>query len=379
VFRINDPRDFTCDNFLQPNISIVNLGKDTLRTAKLHYNIDGGIVKTLDWSGALARKQGASVTLPGQVLSPGYHKISSFSSDPNGVADQNPNNDTTALQFQVKQAMNALVTEGFEGLKFPPDQWSMKIPGDSINWARNNQSSFTGIASVYFNNFHNDSTGKANDLISPLVKYTDVDSVFISFRLAAATRNYPGSTDIPMDTLEVLVSDDCGINFTSVYKKWGIELQTVNRPNNSYPTEFSPGSPADWRKETINISELLGRTNNFVVAFRNISNAQNNIYIDDINLFTKTLAPNLKKNGYLISPNPFSNRFVIQNFPNASTLKAVEVFSAAGQLVFRRNWSLGTADSYIEVILNNQPGGIYIVKMIYSDKVVSERVMKANY
>ncbi len=217
----------------------------------------------------------------------------------------------------------------------------------------------------------------ANVIVSPLVKYNDVDSVFISFQLASATR-FAGSVAIPVDTLEILVSDDCGLNFTSVYKKWGEELQTITDLNTPVPSPFVPRSKNDWRKETINVTTALGTSNSFVVGFRNFSNGDNNYYIDDVNIYTKTLAPKLKKNGYLISPNPFSSRFVLQHFPNADDLKGVSVYSVSGQLVYKKNWTLGSADSYLEINLNTLPSGLYIIKLQYSDRVVTEKVIKGN-
>jgi len=279
------------------------------------------------------------------------------------------------MNFQAKQAVSAPVVEGFEGLDFLPDQWNTQSPADSSRWRKSIQH-FSGVSSLLARNFNRPSN-LANIIISPLVKYSEVDSVFISFQLAAATR-FAGTSTIPVDTLEILVSDDCGVNFTSVYKKWGTDLQTILDLNTPVPSPFVPRSKEDWRKETINVTSELGTTNSFVVAFRNFSNGDNNYYIDDINIFTKTLAPKLKKNGYLISPNPFSSRFVLQHFPNANDLKGLNVYSSSGQLVYRKSWALGSADSYIEINLNSLPAGLYIIKLQYSDRVVTEKVIKGN-
>ena len=59
--------------------------------------------------------------------------------------------------------------------------------------------------------------GRIDELYSPQVTYAGVDSVTLSFDVAAAATT-DGS---PTDTLEVLITKDCGNTFTSVYKKWG--------------------------------------------------------------------------------------------------------------------------------------------------------------
>jgi hypothetical protein len=375
IYDISFPRDFICNNLLDPKISFVNLGTDSLRSLDLNYSVDGGTVKTLKWTGVLARRQGATVTLQDQSVSAGNHTITVFSSLPNGVADSVNTNDTARMNFQAKEAVSAPVIEGFEGLNFLPDQWNTQRPADSSRWRKSIQH-FSGVSSLLARNFNRPSN-IPNLIISPLVKYSEVDSVFISFQLASATR-FAGTSTIPVDTLEILVSDDCGVNFTSVYKKWGTDLQTILDLNTPVPSPFVPRNMEDWRKETINVTTELGTTNSFVVAFRNFSNGDNNYYIDDINIYTKTLAPKLKKNGYLVSPNPFSSRFVLQHFPNANDLKGLNVYSSSGQLVYRKSWALGSADSYLEINLNSLPAGLYIIKLQYSDRVVTEKVIKGN-
>jgi hypothetical protein len=376
VYVIKDPSDFICNSLLIPNISLVNLGKDTLRTVNINYSIDSGTLKTFNWTGALARKEGTTVLHEGQNVSAGNHLITVFSSAPNGTIDQETSNDTLINEFQVKLPVNAPVVQEFEGLDFLPDQWNTQSPVDSSRWRKSSNSSYNGVSSLLARNYNRPAT-IPNIIISPMVRYKDVDSVFISFQLASATR-YPWTNIIPVDTLEILVSEDCGVNFTSVYKKWGMDLQTINDANTPAPVPFAPRDKEDWRKEILNVTTVLGKTNDFVVAFRNFSNGDNNIYIDDVNIYTKTLAPKLKKNGYLISPNPFTSRFILQHFPNADDLKGINVYTSSGQLVFKKSWAMGTADSYVEINLNSLPSGLYIVQMHYADRVVTEKVIKGN-
>jgi len=374
AYAIANPNDFVCDNLLKPVISLVNAGRDTLKTVKLNYSLDNGPVKTFSWTGKLGNKQGARVQLEEQGITPGYHTISIFTSEPNGVGDDQPSNDTVTKLFMVKLETKTPVSEGFEGVDFP-DQWNVLNPIDSSHWRQSSRAYYSGVYSMLARNIDRPST-IPSQLISPLFGYKDVDSVFISFQLASMWRN-TGSNS-PTDTLEVLVSDDCGLNFNSVYKKWGAELQTANDATAPITIPFVPTAKSHWRKEILNITNTVGTTNSIVVAFRNFSNGDNNYYIDDINIYTKTLAPKLKKNGYLISPNPFRNRFVLQHFPNADDLKGISVFSSTGQIVFQKNWTLGTADSYIEVNLNTLPAGLYILRLMYSDRMVSEKVIKGN-
>ncbi len=376
MVSINEPFDFVCNSPFIPNISFVNLGKDTLKSVKINYRIDGGTVQATTWTGSLLRLEGAMIDLPEANPSPGRHNFRVFSSEPNGLTDDNIRNDSARRSFNLKEEQEAPVSESFEGPGFPPAQWDRLNPDNAIAWQLTLSAARDGIASIYINNYSYPQLGQIDEMISPLVNYANVDSVYVSFQLAASTYSYPGITDVPLDTLEVLISADCGKSFTSVYKKWGTALQTINRPNNPNTNEFVPRSDNEWRKELINLTSLLGTSNTFLVIFRNTNNFENNIFLDDINIYTKTLPAKLKSNGYLISPNPFTNRFVLQHFPNANNLKGIEIYNAVGQLVYRRNMAVGTADAYLEIDMNRMAAGMYSVRLLYTDKVEFERVIK---
>jgi hypothetical protein len=111
---------------------------------------------------------------------------------------------------------------------------------------------------------------------------------------------------------------------------------------------------------------------------RNTSNGENNIFIDDINLYTKILPVKLKNNGYLVSPNPFRNRLVVQFYPDAGALKAMEVYNAAGQVVYRRTFPQGSASATQDINLTNLPAGMYTLRIVQTDKVTTEKVIKIN-
>jgi len=175
--------------------------------------------------------------------------------------------------------------------------------------------------------------------------------------------------------MEVLVTKDCGKTLQSVYKKWGEDLQTINNPNAPFTDLFIPTSPDQWRKETIDLSPFTGTSGSVQVFFRSKGNFGNSIFLDDINLTTKTLPVKLKSTGYLVSPNPFTSSFSIQHYLRPTSLRSIQVYNMAGQLVFSERFN-ANALSYINIDLSRYASGVYIVKMIYTDKVISQRIIK---
>jgi len=197
----------------------------------------------------------------------------------------------------------------------------------------------------------------------------------LSFDLAAATYSYPGSTAIPLDTLQVLVSRDCGNTFTSIYKKWGIELLTLNTPNEAQPLEFFPSSPSQWRTETIDISNFAP-DGPIQIVFRNTNNFENNIFIDNISLKTRTLPARIKSEGFLVLPNPFRSQFNVWHYQPPSNLRYISVYNSMGQLVWTKQFN-NNAQKSESVDLTGMPAGIYIVQLGYSDKKsISRKVVK---
>jgi hypothetical protein len=102
----------------------------------------------------------------------------------------------------------------------------------------------------------------------------------------------------------------------------------------------------------------------------------NNLYIDDIQLFAKNVSDKLIKNGYSITPNPFQNQIVVQHYPDAKGLKAIELFSSSGQRVYHCDYNIGLAPTQIDIKLNNLPSGMYLIKLTYDNKVVTEKILK---
>ena len=379
---ISNPSAKQCAGLFTPSVEIVNYGKNTLTSARVVYRITGPsgffLLDSVNWTGNLATGAIATVQLkPVSLSTPGNYNILAYAKLPNNIADQINSNDTTRLSFRYIATLSAPMFEGFEAFGFPPAGWGLVNQDASATWFRTAAASKSGIASAVVNNYLYDAKGTNDDLESPVVKYNGIDSAFITFSYAHATYLYPGSTGLPMDTLQIFITKDCGKTLIPVYNKWGAELQTVNNPNYPYTAQFIPRSAADWKTETINVTQAFGTTGSAQVVFRNKGNYGNALFLDDINVTTKTLPLKLKMNGYMVSPNPFNTSFTIQHYIRPTNLRGIEIINAAGQVIFKANYN-GNAQSLINIDMATQAAGMYFVKLIYNDKVTTERVVKRN-
>ncbi len=375
LVSIDQPAQATCANAIVPEVTIYNQGGDTIKTLNVTYRLDNESPVTFNFAGALQRCNSQTVTLSTISANVGAHQLTVYVSDPNGVTDEFTGNDTLVKSFTVSPVVDAPVVENFESPGFPPNNWAVVNPDGGITWERTTTAAKDGIASMVIRNFDNPRSKTTDQFISPVVRTASTaDSVFVSFDYAYAPgAAFPGSTVLPLDTLEIWVSADCGVTFTTVWKEWGEDLQTVNNPNNSSSTAFTP-APNQWRSIRLYLSNVVG-SQNFQVYFVNKGNKQNNLYVDNINIFSVTRPPRLTSQGYLIYPNPFSTSIVIQHLQAPQNLRSISVYNSVGQLVSQQQYN-GDASTTIITNLSKLSRGVYIVKLSYTDRFVVERVLK---
>jgi hypothetical protein len=375
VLSITKPFGTLCTPDFIPQITIGNFGFDTLKTITINYQVDNGSIGTFNYTGSIAKCDSQVVTLNTITSSPGDHVLTIFSTNPNGIADQYTGNDSVRKAVKISPVLDAPVFEGFETTTFPPSNWSIQNPDGAITWERTTASAKTGSASMVIKNYDYAASNTIDEFFSPVIKYdAAVDSFFVSFDYAYSQgATYPGSTNMPLDTLELQITQDCGQTFTTIWKKWGAGLQTIGDPNLPTNNSFTPNSN-QWKNINIYLNPVIGNKD-FQVYFVAKSNNQNNLYIDNINIYPKILPKRLKEQGYLLYPSPFRNSFIIRNYTVPITLQSVAIYNSVGQLVWIKNYN-GTGYTEMPVDLSNEAAGVYIVKLKYTDKTVIQRIVK---
>ena len=380
VSSIESPAAAECIGPIVPAITLTNKGLDTITGFTVAYAIDNGLPVSKIVNGiVLAAGQPLKLNLEAFTTSIGPHLLKVYSVNPvtaKGTGDYDHQNDSLTLPFVTTGTQPTLpLAEGFEETVFPAANWGTVNNNDSIKWIKSIAAASTGSSSMVINNFNDTADNTISKLISPvIINDSRNDSVFLSFSLAYQPgTNYPQSTTAPLDTLEIQLSKDCGITTQTVWKTWGAALQTVNNAN--YPS-FSAFTPLkkDWKNISCYLSPFAGNTN-FQLYFIAKSNRQNNIWLDDIQIYAKQLPKKLKEQGYLIYPNPFANSFLIHHLGAPLKLKATQVFDESGRLVYDQHYN-GNAVSEITVKLTGKAAGVYVLKMIYSDKTIIQKLVK---
>lgn len=193
---------------------------------------------------------------------------------------------TTSAGSDTKTITNAVVVLGAPTAAVLDSQdfeLSTSFPGDGIvinpdggnTWERVTNAGYSGTASIRVNNFSGNVAGQSDKYITPGYNLQNFTSPKIAYKVAHAQRSSTSN-----EILKVYVSKDCGKNWTLRKTSAGSALATVAINSSNY----TPASQADWRAELVSITGQFVNQPNIRVMFENISDAGNNVYIDDINI-----------------------------------------------------------------------------------------------
>jgi hypothetical protein len=378
IRRIVSPLSTVCSETIVPVVTLRNSGTATLTAVRILLILNGGGQVVYNWTGNLPSYTEVNVTLPAIKANTGRNTLSLFTSLPNGANDERSSNDASSITFDVISSTPLLtsVNETFSGPSFPPPGWKINNSDGDETWKLNPAIGKNAVGSAWFNDWNNPFFKRFDDLVSPAFSITGVDSLFLFFNLAAATFSNPRTLDIDIDTLSVLLTKDCGSSFTTVYKKWGEQLQTLGTPAVAQTREFLP-TASQWRRDSVNIGSFIDTPDPFQLYFRVSGNSENNIFIDDVAIVPKNLPLILKERGFLIFPTLFREGFFIQHYKLPAELRAVQVFNSVGQLTWSKEYK-GDAANIINVNLQNALAGVYFLRMIYTDgrQNITQRIVK---
>ncbi|MDQ6756127.1 MAG: choice-of-anchor J domain-containing protein [Bacteroidota bacterium] len=372
LVSIDQPGAFICSTSVTPSVTVQNIGNETVDHFDVSYSVDNAAFSTTTFAGLnlLPNQQMNIILSPLFTVTQGAHVIKVYISNLgtiNGSPDLNRLNDTLTKTFTLVGRLTVPVTQGFESTVFPPAGWGVDNPDNSLTWERTTLAAKSGIASMVIRNYDYANVNTIDRFASPVItNFANFDSLFVSFDLAYTSSNNTN----PPDTLELQVTRDCGQSFTTVWKKWGVDLQTTTTARD---TRFIP-TTNDWKNINILLTPYVN-TPSFQLYFVAKSNKQNNLYIDNINIYGTSLPQRLKDQGYEIYPNPFRGSFLIHHFFPPVTLQNISIYNSVGQKVWEQQLN-GQGSGQINVDLSNVSSGIYIVNLTYRDRVIVERVVK---
>jgi hypothetical protein len=367
IKNISLPEDQYCASSFIPRIRLRNLGSSILNSVNVHLVVNQQPITTFHWTGTLASLESTEISFAAVTVNFGNQLVSVFTDAPNNGDDDDRLNDTLAVAFTYEQPRVLPLRESFESL-FPPAGWQVINPDQSFTWQLSTEASKTGNASVMVKHFSYPQLGEKDQLQLPKLDLNVSDSAFLTFQVAAAVYTDLETQGHIFDSLKVMVSTDCGKTFKPVYRKSGKSLVTRQQP---VEENFVPLA-GDWRKDSVNLAEFIGQQH-LLIRFETVNAFGNNIYIDDVEVYSKLMDARLREKGYVISPNPASSFLVIKFFPEPQDLRAIQLYALTGQKVKEVKSSFGYT---YQLDLNNLSSGMYILRMVFDGKTITEKILK---
>ncbi len=343
----------SCNTSITPDFILKNYGSNTLVSATVNYQLDGGAVQTQSWSGSLSSLNSELIALPTFTsLTVGAHTLLIYTTNPNGISDLNTSNDTNTVNFSITNPSpigTAPVINDFE-ISFPGSGFTVENPDAADTWISETTLGGFGLSAkcMSIDNFTNNFTGQSDYLHTA---YLDLTTITGTAGLAFDVAYAPYDTAY-FDSLKVWVSSNC-TSPTLVYSKGNTTLATAPATT----TIFSPIS-TQWRTDIIDMTAFAGQSN-VRVSFENKSGYGQKMYIDNINLSASLgLNEKLNENSFKIVPNPAGTSVVISGFQNESGMM-IALTNALGENVQSQK-ILSTVNS-ITLDLSSLSSGLYFV------------------
>ena len=363
-----------CSGNIAPIVNLRNYGSNTLTSVTINYLVDGTPQAPFAWTGSLPQNTSLQVVLPSITAGLGAHTFDANTTMPNATTDGTPSNDAaTQTNFTVQSATGASMPyfEGFEGSFLPAGMTANNDDG-STTWAQTSVAAKTGNNSAFMDYYnYSGSKGLYDDIITPAIDLTGSSTPQVTFELAYQLYTDPNDPTPFSDTLEVLISTDCGVNWTPIYRKESLALITATP---LFSTASFVPAPADWRMETISLNAYSGASN-AMIMFRGIGDYENQMYIDDININAAFPVGISEVSTYDVSiyPNPATNLINVV-LPSVENTEVV-IFNMVGEVIYQNDKLTKTN---FTVDMSNHSNGIYFVNVKSNNNVITKKVTIAK-
>ncbi len=365
----------SCNASVPAQVLVRSTGQETINSVTLQYSVNN-TPQTYTWTGTLTPFQHALISLPTLNASSGNQNLNVSIKNLNGtIADSDSvfssNRKSASFQYVNKGTMLPLL-QTFNGPTVPPANW-LEVPQGEYwtPWFIDSTVHEVGgyAAMGAFNSiFIFDNTQRREGIMTPVMDLTSTSNPGLKFDVSYNYIHYTaavlGIDSTFADTLEVLISSDCGDTWHSLYKKGGSQLATFHDPilnPTTIATCIIVPKDTNWRIEEINLAPYAGATE-AVIKFNYISDLGGSIYIDNLALSTYLgIKETASQPAFQIYPNPASDKVNIMT--GDETIARINVMDASGKTVLNLPEEMG-AGGTISVNTSALPKGLYFFQVL---------------
>ena len=356
-----------CADEINLSYTIKNYGLNEITEMIIKTKVDGSTVNINNWDGNLASNESIDLDLGTFTIDPGTHEMIITIEEVNDAVDQDESDNALTVTFQTGGNEEEII-EGFEAVNFPPDFYQLDNPDFNKTWTLNEDVSHSGAQSIFVRCFNYGNQNTYDDLVLPIKDFSNFNSPVLEFYSAYARYDSEDS-----DTLEVLVSDNCGESFTSIYKGFGTAIQTAGNST----TEFFP-TDDQWKLNTFDLSDFVGN-DNVTIKIRCINSFENNMYLDDISIKDQVTSIDDEmlnnKSIFSLYPNPAKDEVNIQLYALDIVYGTIEITNVNGQMLYSKAIY---NEKQIQINVDDFTAGIYFVNITSENMNKTEKLMISN-
>ena len=143
--------------------------------------------------------------------------------------------------------------------------WSIENPDGNTTWEISNTAGYNSTSSIYVNNADYSANGQYDDLILPIMNFSNSSTINLTFDYAYSLQTDPTASQTWSDTLIILISSDCGLTWTNIWEKAGTNLVTTTPIYNAF--SWTPSNNNDWNSENINLNNYIN-LDGVIIKFR---------------------------------------------------------------------------------------------------------------
>ncbi len=339
LFELNNEQRI-CGNNFTPSLVLRNSGDSLIEAISFNYTLDGTDY-TYDWTGNLTSFQHTIINLPVQNLTDGTHAFTvAINQLNNSISDTISSNNAIGLDFQSGESSESIpFNAGFEE---SVDAWVLQEIFNLFEWSYSDEISKSGDYSLF--NFNCplvfDTKGLVESVESPLIDFTTspasdrVLSFDMAYNYLRYTYPYVTETTDFADTLEILITTDCGLSYDTLFRKGGYSLKTATSPMENkldiVDCIFEP-TEDEWERIEIDLSSYSQETE-VKVKFNYESAMGGTIYIDDLKIGTEPIGITEESNVQIqVYPNPAQDFIQFEGLQNGRA--SLSIFDLQGKKI----------------------------------------------
>lgn len=265
------------------------------------------------------------------------------------------------------------ISQGFENITFPDNQWITSTPFIGAGWIQNNTVGSGSNKCVMIDNYM-DSPSDPCPIYTPMFDISNLPSPAITFDVAHS-QNAGGSSD----RLRVYYSVDCAASWNTLYSKAGASLHTLGTGIFASGA-FSNPQASQWRNEVVSLSTISSATSVlFKFEFlRDSMNPGNNLFLDNINVQSASGINEweLTTDAIQLFPNPASQATELVFVSPASETVTIQITDVTGKVLMTDNDGLVfKGENRVKIDCSTLAKGVYFVTLNYRKQFYVKKLM----